>query len=82
MLKRKWILLTTFLLVSGCATGTSNLVTPKIQPYASDVQALAAKELGGLGPSCPRTHIEIGCSAIRTMMDDYGNLRAQIRKIQ
>ena len=55
---------------------------PALVRYAPEVQALAAEELGRLGAPCPRDRVEAGCSAVRLMMDDYGDLRARVRAMR
>ena len=75
-----WLPLSLALLASACAEGRSRpVIAPVLVRYAPDVQARAARELGRLGPPCPRERVVLGCSAVRLMMDDYGDLRARVR---
>lgn len=79
---RAWLPCAIALLASACARVPSEaLVAPTIPNYAAEVQARAAEELDRLGPPCPRDRITPGCSAVRLMMDDYGELRARIRAV-
>ena len=75
-----WLPLSLVLLASACAEGRSrSAIAPALVVYAPEVQARAAKELERLGPPCPRVRVQPGCSAVRLMMDDYGDLRARVR---
>ena len=67
-------------LLSGCGTKISSVVaTPDLYQYAPEIQQRAANELTDLGPPCPRTTFVAGCSAVKTMVMDYGKVRDQIR---
>jgi len=77
-----WLPCTIALLASACASVPSeSVVVPAIPDYAAEVQALAAEELQRLGPPCPRDRLKPGCSAVRLMMDDYGDLRERLRAV-
>ena len=78
-----WLPLSLALLASACAEGRSrSAIAPALVRYAPEVQARAAAELGQLGPPCPRSRVVLGCSAVRLMMGDYGDLRARVRAIR
>lgn len=55
------------------------IVTPTIEEYAHEVQALAAIELDRLGEPCARDVVVSDCSALARLVMDYGTLRKQIR---
>jgi len=59
--------------------GEPQIVVPEIEDYGKNVQALAADEIGKLGPACPRDEVIVSCSAIHRMVIDYGELRRRIR---
>ena len=59
--------------------GEPQIVTPDLEEYSDGVQALAADELGRLGPPCGRTDIVKDCSGVHRMVIDYGDLRRRIR---
>lgn len=70
-------------LLSACAGATSSgsIARPLLVDYPLAFQVRAAEELKRLGPGCP-LHVqeeEVGCSAIATMIEDYGELRARVR---
>lgn len=70
-------------LLSACAGATSSgpIARPPLVDYPLAFQVRAAEELERLGPGCP-LHVqeeEAGCSAIATMIEDYGELRARVR---
>ena len=55
------------------------IVTPPIEEYADEVQALAAIELDKLGEPCARDVVVSDCSALARLVMDYGTLRKKIR---
>lgn len=58
------------MLMSACATESSNNACPSLTNYTPEFQAKAHLEM---------TFIDHD-AAIRIMMNDYGNLRDQVRK--
>jgi hypothetical protein len=57
---------------TGCATATSEPVTPTLYEYTAEEQAQAADELDTLGPG----------SMLGRMITDYGAVRAEIRAME
>lgn len=55
------------------------IVTPRLENYSDEFQALAANELGSRNAPCSRDVIVVGCSAISRLVMDYGTLRKRIR---
>ncbi len=76
-----FLLLTSALLVSGCAGGNSSLViAPPLFQYGDEFQNLAADELDALGAPCPRDSVFGGCSAAKRLVMDYKWVRDKIRE--
>lgn len=77
-----WIassLLASAALLNGCAAGSSDLTLPPLQHYSEDLQAAAAAEIRLMPPPCPPDTAFSGCSAVKRLVIDYGDLRARIR---
>lgn len=72
------------IVVTACQMEPSRVqyirVTPTLYSYTKDFQARANADLGSL-PACPRNVVKAGCSAARTLVDDYGVNRNQIRAL-
>lgn len=81
MHKSLWGLLAMGLLLTACAGASSEGDGILAVGYSPAFQAAAAAEYDALAVSCqpndPTT--PPGCSAIKTMINDYGQLRARLR---
>jgi hypothetical protein len=76
-----WIasnLLASVVFLSGCSRAGSDLVLPTLPHYSEGFQRWAAAELQGLQPPCPADAVLPGCSAVKRLVIDYGDLRARI----
>lgn len=69
-------------LLSGCAgeSSSGSIARPVLVDYPPAFQERAAEELEALRPGCPLHAAEEGCSALVTMIEGYGELRARIRQ--
>lgn len=73
------------ILTISCARENFDAViveTPDLIEYAPEVQQRALDELQALGPPCLPMEVTEGCSALRTLVNDYGRVRDQIRAAQ
>src|SRR3546814_8240251 len=69
-------------LASACTTAPSRpVVAPAVVEYSREFQARAADELDALPPACRRDAPGADCSALRVIMDDAAELRAQVRAL-
>src|SRR3546814_18976299 len=70
-------------LASACTTAPSRpVVAPAVVEYSREFQARAADELDALPPACRREATGADCSALRVIMDDAAELRAQVRALK
>ncbi len=70
------------MLLTACGTGNSEVVIsaiPDLVEYSPEVQQLAGEELQALGPPCLPMELTPGCSALRTLVNDYKHVRDEIR---
>ncbi len=83
---RPWltlIVLTSALLLSGCARGGFRpLVAPPVLDYSDSVQDHAADEMAATGPPCARDAVFGGCSAVKRFVLDYHWMREQLRAVE
>ncbi len=78
-----WTVLTSALLLSGCARGGfEGLVAPPVLEYSDEVQDVAAEEMALLGPPCARDMPFGGCSAVKRFVLDYHWMREQLRAVE
>lgn len=64
----------------GAEKGEPVIVTPPLEEYATAVQSAAAAEMASLPGPCPRDKVVVrGCSVMKRMVIDYGDLRRRIR---
>jgi len=83
------------MLMTACQVDRSEVVIaaiPDLVEYAPEVQAKALEEMQALGwtkdagearvPPCPAAEVIVGCSALRTFVNDYKHTRDQIRAAQ
>ena len=64
----------------GAEKGEPTLVTPPIEAYSKELQDAAAAEMKALNGPCPRDTVNVsGCSALKRLVIDYGDLRQRIR---
>ena len=63
----------------GAKRGEPVIVTPEIEDYSKELQAAAA-EMKAIPDPCPRDTVNVsGCSALKRLVIDYGDLRQRIR---
>ena len=77
------------LILSSCSSlpGSQTIVVEEqidipLVEYTTEFQSRAAQELRDLPPGCTLDRPDNECSAIRTLVDNYGRLRSDIRAIQ
>lgn len=77
-------MLSSLILLTACATGTSSsAVQPTLYGYTDAFQKKAAEELESMPPACRRNVSNTSaCSAVGTLVQDYGVVRAEIRAIK
>ena len=64
----------------GAKKGEPVIVTPPIEAYSKELQAAAAEEMKAIPDPCPRDTVNVsGCSALKRLVIDYGDLRQRIR---
>ena len=64
----------------GAEKGEPVIVTPPIEAYSKELQDAAAAEMKALNGPCPRDTVNVsGCSALKRLVIDYGDLRHHIR---
>ena len=64
----------------GAEKGEPTLVTPPIEAYSKELQDAAAEEMKALNGPCSRDTVNVsGCSALKRLVIDYGDLRQRIR---
>lgn len=69
----------------GCSPArpsTKLIVAPAVVPYSDGVQKEAAAEMAEMGPPCPRDAVFGGCSAVKRMVIDFGDMREQARALR
>lgn len=81
MLSYKSIALATALFSTACAGPGSDGDALLVVGYAPEFQAAAAAEYEALPPSCQANDADTppGCSALKSMINDYLHLRRQLR---
>ena len=63
----------------GAKKGEPVIVTPPIEDYSKELQAAAA-EMKAIPDPCPRDTVNVsGCSALKRLVIEYGDLRQRIR---
>ena len=64
----------------GAKQGEPVIITPPIEAYSKERQAAATAEMKAISDSCPRDTFNVtGCSAVKRMAIDHGDLRQRIR---
>ena len=64
----------------GAEKGEPVIVTPPIENYSKELQAAAAVDMKAIPDPCPRDTVNVsGCSALKRLVIDYGDLRQRIR---
>ena len=64
----------------GAEKGEPVIVTPPIEAYSKELRDAAAAEMKALNGPCPRDTVNVsGCSALKRLVIDYGDLRQRIR---
>lgn len=67
-------------LLSGCGgASSSSIARPALVDYPAGFQRQAARELDALPAPCALHAPGTDCSAIATMIEDYGELRARLK---
>mgnify|MGYP001187221811 CR=1 FL=1 len=67
----------------GAEKGEPVIVTPQIKAYSKELQAAAALETKSLNGPCPRDTLNgSGCSALKRLVIDYGDLLQHIRAVK
>ena len=81
MTSYKFIALATALFSTACAGPASDRDALLVVDYTPDFQAAAATEYDALPPSCQAGDIRApaGCSALKSMINDYLHLRQRLR---
>ena len=58
-------------------------MTTPIEDYSKELQAAAAAEMKAIPGPCPRDTINVsGCSALKRLVIDYGDLRQRMRSVK
>ena len=64
----------------GAEKGEPVIVTPPNEAYSKELQAAAAVEMLAISGPCPQDTVNAsGCSALKRLVIDYGDLRQRIR---
>ena len=64
----------------GAKKGEPVIITPPIEDYSRHLQAAAAAELKVIPDPLPRDTVNVsGCSALKRLAIDHGDLRQRIR---
>lgn len=81
MLNCKFAVLAIVLFLAGCAAAVSDGDGALVVEYTAQFQAAVADEYEALPVSCQPNDATTppGCSAVKTLLIDYGHLRARLR---
>ena len=64
----------------GAEKGEPVIVTPPIEAYSKELQDAATAEMRAIPSPCPRDTVNAsGCTALKRLVIDYGDLRQPIR---